>query len=74
MRLRRTTPTTNDLYNIIKHIQRDNPDAASRVAETIHDGCSSLKNFPHLGRTGRIAETRELIYSGLPYIVVYRVA
>jgi toxin ParE1/3/4 len=73
MRLRWTTPATNDLYHIIQHIQQDNPDAASKVAETLYDGCSSLENFPHLGRKGRIAGTRELIYSGLPYIVVYRV-
>ena len=43
------------------------------MAETLYDGCSSLENFPYLGRKGRIAGTRELIYSGLPYIVVYRV-
>jgi plasmid stabilization system protein ParE len=45
MRLRWTTPATNDLYNIIKHIQQDNPDAASKVAETLYDGCSSLEKF-----------------------------
>ncbi|MFZ0321794.1 MAG: type II toxin-antitoxin system RelE/ParE family toxin [Candidatus Sulfotelmatobacter sp.] len=73
MRLRWTTPATNDLYNIVQHIQQDNPDAASKVAESLYDGCSSLENFPHLGRKGRIAGTRELVFSGLPYIVVYRV-
>jgi toxin ParE1/3/4 len=59
MRLRWTTPATDDLYNIVQHIQQDNPDAASDVAQTIYDGCSSLENFPHLGRKGRIAGTRE---------------
>jgi addiction module RelE/StbE family toxin len=73
MRLRWTTPATNDLYKIVQHIQQDNPVAASTVAETLYTGCSSLENFPHLGRKGRIAGTRELIFSGLPYIVVYRV-
>jgi len=58
MRLRWTTPATNDLYNIVQHIQQDNPDAASKVAETLYDGCSSLENFPHLGRKGRIAGTQ----------------
>jgi toxin ParE1/3/4 len=73
MRLRWTTPATNDLYDIVQHIQRDNPGAASDVAQTIYGGCSTLENFPHLGRKGRIAGTRELVFSGLPYIVVYRV-
>jgi plasmid stabilization system protein ParE len=35
MRLRWTTPATQDLYNIIRHIQRDNPNAAAKVAEMI---------------------------------------
>jgi toxin ParE1/3/4 len=73
MRLRWTTPATNDLYNVVQDIQQDNPDAASKVAGTLYDGCSSLENFPNLGRKGRIAGTRELVFSGLPYIVVYRV-
>ncbi|MFZ0420208.1 MAG: type II toxin-antitoxin system RelE/ParE family toxin [Candidatus Sulfotelmatobacter sp.] len=73
MRLRWTTPATDDLYNIVQRIQQDKPDAASDVAQTIYDGCSSLENFPHLGRKGRIAGTRDLVFSGLPYIVVYRV-
>jgi toxin ParE1/3/4 len=35
--------------------------------------CSGLKNFPSLGREGRIEGTRELIFPGLPYIAVYRI-
>jgi toxin ParE1/3/4 len=73
MGLRWTTPATNDLYNIVQHIQQDNPEAAFRVAKTLYTECSSLESFPHLGRKGRIAGTRELVFSGLPYIVVYRV-
>jgi toxin ParE1/3/4 len=28
--------------------------------------------FPELGRSGRKAGTRELIFSGLPYLAIYR--
>jgi plasmid stabilization system protein ParE len=35
MRLRWTTPAADDLYHIVRHIQRDNPDAATKVATTI---------------------------------------
>lgn len=73
MRLRWTTPATNDLYRIVQHIQEDNPAAALDVAQIIYDGCSSLKRFPYLGRKGRIDGCRELIFRGLPYIVVYRI-
>jgi toxin ParE1/3/4 len=73
MRLRWTTPAANDLYKIVERIQRNNPTAASKVGDTIYEGCESLLKFPRRGRKGRIDGTRELIFPGLPYIVVYRV-
>jgi toxin ParE1/3/4 len=73
MRVRWTTPAADDLYNITRYIQRDNPAAAAKVAQTLYDGCDSLRNFPRRGRKGRIDGSRELIFSGLPYIVVYRI-
>jgi toxin ParE1/3/4 len=73
MRLRWTTPAAQDLYNIVRRIQQDNPDAAAKVAKTLYDGCGNLGNFPRRGRKGRIEGTRELVFAGLPYIVVYRI-
>lgn len=73
MRLRWTTPAANDLYNLVRHIQKDNPAAATDVAKTLYDGCASLRDFPRRGRIGRIEGTRELVFAGLPYIVVYRI-
>jgi toxin ParE1/3/4 len=73
MRLRWTMPAANDLYKIVRHIQQDNPTAAAEVATTIYDGCGSLRNFPYRGRKGRIKGTRELVFPGLPYIVVYQI-
>jgi addiction module RelE/StbE family toxin len=73
MRLRWTTPAANDLYNIVRRIRQDNPDAATKVAKTLYDGCGGLRDFPRRGRTGRIEGTRELVFPGLPYIVVYRI-
>lgn len=73
MRLRWTTPAAQDLYRIVQRIQRDNSAAAARVASTLYDGCGSLKDFPFRAREGRIEGTRELVFPGLPYIVVYRI-
>jgi hypothetical protein len=44
MRFRWTAPAANDLfnivlYNIVRHIQQDNPAVASELAETFYDGC-----------------------------------
>ena len=73
MRLRWTTPAANDLYNIVRYIQQDDPAAAAEVAKTLYDGCGGLRNFPHRGRKGRIEGCRELVFPGLPYIVVYQI-
>ena len=73
MRLRWTTPAAEDLYRIVRHIQKDNPSAAAQVAKSLYEGCGSLRAFPYSGRKGRIDGTRELVFPGLPYIVVYRI-
>jgi toxin ParE1/3/4 len=73
MRLRWTTPATNDLYNIVQRIRKDNPAAAAEVATILYDGCGGLSDFPRRGRNGRIEGTRELVFPGLPYIVVYKI-
>ena len=74
MRLRWTEPAAQDLYNIVRYIQRDNPTAARQVARLIYDGCESLIHFSHRGRIGKQPGTRELVFPSLPYIAVYRIA
>jgi toxin ParE1/3/4 len=73
MRLRWTTPAADDLYRIVRHIQKDSPTAAAEIAKRVYAGCGQLRDFPRLGRKGRVEGTRELVFPGLPYIVVYRV-
>jgi toxin ParE1/3/4 len=73
LRLRWTTPAAEDFYRIISRTREDNIAAAAKVAKTFEEGCFSLTSFPRRGREGRIAGTRELIFPGLPYIVVYQV-
>jgi plasmid stabilization system protein ParE len=41
-----------DLERICERIERDNPEAARRIARTIYDGCARLKDFPRLGGAG----------------------
>ena len=45
MRLRWTTPAAEDLYRIVRHIQKDNPSAAAQVAKSLYEGCGSLRAF-----------------------------
>jgi addiction module RelE/StbE family toxin len=63
----------NNLDALAEYISRDNPAAAERTVAAIRSGVEDLERFPSLGRPGRISGTRELVVSGTPYIVPYRV-
>ena len=56
------------------YIQRENPKAARRVFTRITSVVKRLKDYPLSGRIGQVDGTRELIITGLPYMVIYRVA
>jgi len=55
------------------YIAQDNPAAANRIVQSVLHAVSLLRKNPALGRSGRVAGTRELVVSGTPYIVPYRV-
>ena len=55
------------------YIAEDDPEAAARVVARILAGAERLAEYPALGRIGRIKETRELVFTDIPYIVPYRV-
>ena len=55
------------------YIARDNPEAAAGVALTLLAAVERLAELPNLGRPGRLAGTRELVVSGTPYVISYRV-
>jgi len=55
------------------YIARDNQEAAARVVEHIATSVARLASHPASGRPGRVPGTRELVVSGTPYIVPYRV-
>lgn len=74
MRIRWTEPAAHDLTQICDYIERhDGSATARRVALTIYQGVGSLLRFPHRGRPGRKPQTRELVFSGLPFLAIYRV-
>ena len=73
MKVRWSPAAAEDFVRIVQYIHRENPEAAERIARSIHEGAGSLKLFPNRGRQGRIEGTRELALPPLPFIVVYRV-
>lgn len=74
MIIRWTDAAVRDFTHICDYIEQNRSPAASRrVALSIHRGIDLLADFPEYGRTGRKLDTRELVFSGLPYLSVYRV-
>jgi toxin ParE1/3/4 len=47
--------------------------AARRMVERIEEAVIRLEDHPDLGRSGRVPRTRELIVTGTPFIVPYRI-
>ncbi len=62
-----------DVGRIVRYIAADNPVAAKRVGRKILLAGDGLVMFPHRGRPGRQAGTRELVVMP-PYLIVYRVS
>lgn len=74
MEVRWSLLAAEDLERICERIERDNREAARRVAQTIYEGCDRLRDFPYLGRaSSRMPGRRELVFAPLPYIAVYQV-
>ena len=63
----------SDLRDILAYIMIDRPVAARRVGRRISDAALSLDTMPRRGRPVRLADTRELVVRGLPYVLIYRV-
>lgn len=56
-----------------EYIARYDPQAAVRMVQRIRSAVQNLAIHPALGHPGRVPGTRELVVSGTPYIVPYRV-
>ena len=54
-------------------IAGDNPQAAVALVKHVLDMVDALAEHPAIGRPGRVPGTRELIITGTPYIIPYRV-
>ena len=61
------------LEDIYEHVAANSSTAASGMIERIRAAVTHLAASPALGRSGRVAGTRELVIPHTPYIVPYRV-
>ena len=73
MRLRWTRRALKRLDEIGEYISAENQSAARKVVVELASKAELLKEFPETGRIGRVDQTRELVFSNLPYNLVYRI-
>jgi toxin ParE1/3/4 len=73
MRIRWTPTAADDLEHIYEYLSLHEPHLARSTVVALLEAIYSLKQFPHRGRPGVVAGTRELLHERLPYIVAYRV-
>jgi toxin ParE1/3/4 len=73
MRVRWTTDAVDDLERICDYIAESRPDSAQRVAQSVVERISELRRFPRIGRSGRLAGTREIAFPPFPFVAVYEI-
>ena len=62
-----------DLDRICDFLLAEQPSSALQTLDRIEERVEALRDHPGLGRPGRVAGTRDLIASGPPYVIPYRV-
>ncbi len=73
MRIRWLYIAIRDLAQLRAYIRRNNPVAASQVAQRVRTAVEVLRTQPNIGRPGRVPGTRELVVRHTPCVIPYRV-
>ena len=67
-----TPRASRELTDQLRFIALDKPSAAYRMAELVEDSTSLLRNWPDLGKKGRMPNSFELVIARTPFVAVYR--
>ena len=62
----------HDLLDL-EEFARQKPSLGNRIADALETACEQIISFPQSGRPGRVEGTREVVLSGSPYILAYKV-
>lgn len=72
MKIHFAKPAEIDLEEAASFISSDNGKAATSTVRRVFEAIDYLSTFPSMGRCGRVPNTRELIVSGTPFVVIYQ--
>jgi toxin ParE1/3/4 len=73
VKLRWTRLAIKDLDRAHEYVAEDNPSAANHLIDRIEEAVRVLRQHPTAGRNGRLKGTRELVVTGTPFVIPYRV-
>ena len=73
MRLAWTKRALRELDQIFAFVAKDSETAAAALVDLVQKRSTALVSHPEIGRPGRSDGTRELVLTGTPYILPYRV-
>lgn len=62
----------DDFNQAYKFISTHNPKLLKNTIQQIDKALESLKNYPYLGKQGRVENTRELVVYQTPFVIPYR--
>ena len=62
-----------ELDEIADYVAPISASAALALVRRLRKAGNQLGEHPHIGKSGRVDETRELVITGTPYILPYRV-
>jgi len=71
-RIRWTPAAARNLQNVSDYLKENHPQYRLATLRKVYALIQSLKEWPYRGRIGREDGTRELVFSPLPYVVIYR--
>ena len=61
------------MQQISDYLREHHPHYRQPTMRKLYEKIRGLKDAPYLGRPGRVGATRELSFSPLPYVAVYRI-
>lgn len=72
MKINWSNEASTDIEDIDRFIALENPVAAANLFELLTETVEKIAQMPYIGRTGRVAGTREFV-AHPNYIIVYKV-
>ena len=72
-RIRWTPAAATDLQKISDYLNEHHPHYRESTMRRLYSAIFDLKRWPNRGRLGGEEGTRELLFSRMPYVAVYRV-